>query len=160
MTTIHARQITQSGGTAENEFATLLVHTRSSHHHSRPRLAVAVDHVRAPIAGNTVHSRARMYPEDRPHTQGRASVRVAGSPPVVRMRLSDRCRSRGCSDPQRIRSGDQRFHREGWEQPPMPGGFGFPFHRHIDHHIRLAPKDYTEGNRVLDGGSMVDYTQA
>jgi hypothetical protein len=158
--TIHARKIAQSEGTTENEFATLLVRTRSSYHHSRPHLAVALDRVRTPIAGNTAHSLARMHLGDGVHTQGQASAKVAGSPPVVHTRLSDHYHSRGCSGPQRIRSGDQRFHRGGWERPPTPGEFGFPSHRRIDHRIWLAPKDYTEGNRVLDDASMVDYTQA
>lgn len=145
---------TDSGGeTAENEIATLVVRTRSPHHYSPA-------HARTPVAGNMGHSRVRTYLEDVPHTQGRVSVKVADSPPVVRMRLSDHWCSRGCSGPRCIRSGDQRFHREGWERPPTPGESDSLSHRHIDHRVRSAPKNYIEGNRVLDDGSMAGYTQA
>jgi len=105
VTTIHARQIAEEG-TAENEIATLVVRTRLSHRYSP-------DHAHTPVAGNTSHSRIRMHPEDGPHTQGRVSVKVADGPPVVHMRLSDHCCSRGCSGPQRIRSGGLRFLHEG-----------------------------------------------
>ena len=91
--------------------------------------------------------------------QGRASAKVAGNPPVVHIRPSGRCCNRRYSGPQRIRNGNQRFHHEGWKQPLAPGESGSPFHRRIDHHIWLALKSYTEGNRVLDGGSMVGYMQ-
>jgi len=150
VTTIHARQM---GGTAENEIATLVVRIRSSHHYS-------LGHAHTPVAGNMGHSRVHIHLEHGAHTQARVSARVADSPPVVRMRLSGHCCSRGCSGPRCIRSGDQRFHREGWERPPTPGESDFLSHRHIDHRIRLAPKNYIEGNQVLDDSSMVDYMQA
>jgi len=148
------------GGTAENELATLLAHTRSFHHYSCPRLGAAVDRVRTMVAGDTGHFRARRDLEGRGRTRGRASAKAAGNPPVVRTHPSDRCCSRRCSGLQRIRIGDQRFHREGWGLPLPPGESGFPCHHRIGHRVRSAPKGYIEGNRVLDGGNMVDYTQA
>lgn len=145
--------------TTENELVTLLVRMR---HH--PHLAVVVDHVRTPVVGNTAHSRtlerARRDLEHRNRTQGPVSAKVAGGPPAVRMRLCDRCRSRRYSGPQHIRSGHQRFQREGEGRPLTPGESGFQSHRRIDHRVWLGPKGYTEGNLVLGGGSMVDYTQA
>lgn len=116
-----------------NELVTLHVRTRHQ------LLAVAVDRVRTPVAGNTAHSRklgcSRRDLERRNRTQGPASARVVGSPPAARTRLSDRCRSRGCSGPQHIRSGDQRFQRGGQARPPTLGESDFPSHRRIDHHV-------------------------
>ena len=154
--------MTQHWKTTENELATGLVRTRSSHHCARPRLAV-VDPVRIPVAGSTGHFRTRSECVRRglgSRSRMRAFAKVAGSLRVARMRPSDRYRSRGCSGLQRIRSGYRRFRHEGWERPMTPGEPGFQFHHHIDHRIRLAAMGYIEGNRVLDDESMVDYMQA
>jgi len=158
--------MTQGGSIAGDELATLLVHTHSPHHYSRPRLGAAVDHARTPVVGNTGHFRTRLSEcarrnlEGRLRTRGRASAKAAGSLPAVRTHPSVRWGSRRCNGPQRIRSEDRRFRHEGWERPLTPGGSGFPYHHRIGHRIQLAPKGCTEGNRVLDDGSVVDCTQA
>jgi len=128
----------------ENELVTLLVRMR---HHPHP--VVVVDRVRTLVAGNTDHSRRpecarrglehrdpeRRDLERRNRTQGLVSAKVVGSPPAVRTRLCDRCRSRRYNGPQHIRSGHRRFQREGQGRPPTPGESGFPSHRRIDHHV-------------------------
>ena len=155
--------MTQGGGTTENEFATLLVRTRSPHHHPRPRLGAVVVHVRTPVAGSFrthLSESARRTLVGMLRTRGRVSAKAADSLPAVRTHPSVRWGSRRCNGPQRIHNGDQRFHREGWERPLTPGESGFPHHHRIGHHIRLVPKGCTEGNQVLGDGSVVDYTQA
>ena len=151
-------------GPAENQLTTSLAHS-ASHHYPHPVLGAAVDHVRTPVVDSIdrfhtrLPGRERRDPESMVRTRVRASAKAVDSPPAVRTRPSGHRCDICCSGLQRIRNWGRRFH-EGGVRRPTPGEPGFLYHRRIDLPACLAPKDYTEGNRVLDGRNRVGYTQA